>query len=109
MSDKIDFGVYNTLQWKQLSTEYLHGLADMGSIQAKEQLDEIYNAPIENQKIGFGKFSGNMWVDLDMDYLYWILNNVDAQNIKSILANKAMKYIEEHGNNDEFGDVIYVD
>jgi len=109
MSDTIDFGVYNTLEWEKLSTEYLHGLADMGNIYAKEQLEKKYNSPIENQRVGFGKFSGSKWVELDVDYLYWILNNVDAQNIKSILATKALKYIEEHPSGDEFGDVIYVD
>lgn len=109
MQDIIDFGVYSMLEWEKLSTEYLHGLADMGNEHAKEQLEKIYNSPIENQRVGFGKFSGNKWVDLDVDYLYWILDNLDSNNIKSILASKSLKYIEEHESNDEFGDVIYVD
>jgi hypothetical protein len=109
MSDIIDFGIYNTLEWKKLSTEYLHGLADMGNEKAQDQLEKIYNSPIENQRVGFGKFSGNKWVDLDEDYLYWILNNVDSTNIKFILANKALKYIKEHITTDEFEDVIYID
>lgn len=108
MPDTIDFGVYNNLKWEKLSTEYLHGLADMGNIQAQEQLDKIYDSPIETQRIGFGKFSGNNWIDLDVDYLYWILNNVDTNNIKYILATKALKYIEEHISNNEDIDVIYV-
>lgn len=32
MSDTIDFGIYNGLEWDKLSTEYLNGLADMGNI-----------------------------------------------------------------------------
>ena len=109
MSETIDFGVYANLEWEKLSTEYLHGLSDMGNVQAKEQLDQMYNSPIENQRVGFGKFSSAKWVELDVDYLFWILDNLDANNIKSILASKALKYIEEHPSNDEFGDVIYVD
>jgi len=109
MSDTIDFGVYNSLEWDKLSTEYLHGLSDMGSIQAKKLLEKIYDSPIESQRVGFGKYSGSKWVDLDVDYLFWILDNLDSNNIKSILATKALKYIEEHGTNDEFGEVIYVD
>jgi len=109
MSNIIDFGVYDSLEWDKLSTEYLHGLADMGNMKAKEQLDKIYSYPIENQIVGFGKFIGKNWIDLDVDYLYWILNNVDTANIKVMLAHKALKYIEEHTPNDEFGDVIYVD
>jgi len=112
MSDIIDFGVYNTLEWEKLSTEYLHGLSDMGNTEAKEQLEQRYNAPIQNQKIGFGKFSGNLWIELDVDYLHWILNNVDTSNIKFILASKALKYKEENSpisNDEDFIDVIYVD
>jgi hypothetical protein len=109
MSEIIEFGVYSTLEWEKLSTEYLHGLADMGNKKAQDQLEKLYSSPIENQRVGFGKFSGNLWVELDSDYLFWILNNLDANNIKSILANKALKYIVEHPSNDEFGDVIYVD
>jgi hypothetical protein len=109
MQEIIDFGIYNTLEWEQLSTEYLHGLADMGNIQAKEKLEKIYNSPIEIQKVGFGKYSTCKWIDLDVDYLFWLLDNVDANNIKAKLATKAIKYIEEHSSNDEFGEVIYVD
>ena len=109
MSDTIDFGVYNSLEWDKLSTEYLHGLADMGNIKAKSLLEKIYDSPIENQKVGFGKYSGSKWIELDVEYLFWILDNLDANNIKAVLATKALKYIEEHGTNDEFGEVIYVD
>jgi len=109
MSDIIDFGIYNNLEWDKLSTEYLHGLADMGNTQAKELLEKIYDSPIENQRVGFGKYSGSKWIELDVDYLFWILDNLDTNNIKSILATKSLKYIEEHGTNDEFGEVIYVD
>ena len=109
MLDTIDFGIYNNLEWDKLSTEYLHGLADMGNIQAQAQLESIYNSPIQTQKIGFGKFSGRIWTDLDVDYLYWIINNVDTNNIKYKLASRAFEYIKEHISNDEFIDVIYVD
>ena len=109
MQDIIDFGVYNTLEWRKLSTEYLHGLSDMGNIQASEELKKRYNSPIENQIVGFGKYSGCKWIELDIDYLFWIIDNIDTNNIKAILASKALKYIEEHPTNDEFGDVIYVD
>ena len=109
MQDIIDFGIYNTLEWNKLSTEYLHGLADMGNVQAKEQLEKIYDSPIENQIVGFGKFSGAKWIELDVDYLFWIIDNLDSKNIKSILASKSLTYIEEHGTSDDFGDVIYVD
>jgi hypothetical protein len=109
VQDIIDFGIYNNLEWKKLSTEYLHGLADMGNTQAKECLERIYSSPVETQTIGFGKFSGSLWVDLDVDYLYWILNNVDSLNIKFTLATKALEYIQSQSDIDEFGDVIYVD
>ena len=109
MTDTIDFGVYHSLEWEKLSTEYLHGLSDMGNSKAKEYLEKIYSSPIETQSVGFGKFSGSLWVDLDVDYLYWILNNVDSLNIKFTLATKALQYIKDRTNNDEFGDVIYVD
>lgn len=109
MSDTIDFGIYNGLEWDKLSTEYLHGLVDMGNKQAQKQLDSIYNSPIETQKVGFGKFAGYMWIDLDIDYLYWILENIDNHNIKYILANKALKYIQDHTHNHDDMDVIYVD
>lgn len=109
MTDRIDFGIYNGLEWEKLSTEYLHGLADMGNDDAKEYLEKIYSSPIETQYVGFGKYSGSLWVELDVEYLYWILNNVDSSNIKFTLATKALDYIGEQNNNDEFGDVIYVD
>jgi len=110
MTDVIDFGVYKNIKWTDLSTEYLHGLADMGNKQAQKQLEFIYELPIETQKIGFGKFAGKIWVELDRDYLYWILNNVDSSNIKFTLAKKALKYIEKYNNvDDNFEDVIYVD
>ena len=109
MSDTIDFGIYNNLEWHKLSTEYLHGLSDMGNTQAQELLEKIYDSPIEIQVVGFGKYSGTKWVELDVDYLFWILNNLEPSNIKAILASKSLKYIEEHGSNDEFGEVIYVD
>ncbi|MEA3353008.1 MAG: hypothetical protein U9Q33_04225 [Campylobacterota bacterium] len=109
MSDTIDFGIYKGLDWDKLSTEYLHGLEDMGNKQAKKQLNKIYDSPIETQKIGFGKFSGYKWIDLDVDYLYWILENVDSNNIKYILANKALRFIQEHTSNSEDIDIIYVD
>ena len=110
MTDVIDFGVYKNIKWTDLSTEYLHGLADMGNKQAQQQLEFIYELPIETQKIGFGKFAGKIWVELDRDYLYWILNNVDSSNIKFTLAKKALKYIEKYNNvDDNFEDVIYVD
>ena len=110
MPEIIDFGIYNNLEWDKLSTEYLHGLADMGNTQAKEQLDKIYNSAIETQKVGFGKFSGRLWVELDVDYLYWILNNVDITNIKHTLASKALKYKDDNSKvDDDFIDVIYVD
>ena len=109
MNDTIDFGVYTDLEWDKLSTEYLHGLADMGNSEAKEQLESIYSSDIETQKIGFGKFLGTRWVDLDVDYLYWIINNVDANNIKYELASRTLKYIQEFNNQEEFIDVIYVD
>ena len=109
MSNNINFGIYNDLEWDKLSTEYLHGLADMGNIQAQEQLDNRYNSPIQTQKIGFGKFSGYNWVELDVDYLYWIMNNIDTNNIKYSLAIRALDYIKEHNNKDEFIDVIYID
>lgn len=107
--ETIDFGIYSGIEWSKLSSEYLHGLADMGNKQAKDQLDKIYNSPIEIQKIGFGKFAGCNWIDLDVEYLYWILDNVDRNNIKYILANKALKYIEEHRSFNDDIDVIYVD
>ncbi|PIF04679.1 MAG: hypothetical protein CSA86_01055 [Arcobacter sp.] len=109
MSDIIDFGIYKGLEWKKLSSEYLHGLADMGNIQADEYLEKLYNSPIEIQTVGFGKFSGSLWVELDVDYLHWILNNVDVSNIKHILASRALEYIKNNTNNDDFVDVIYVD
>jgi hypothetical protein len=109
MQDTIDFGIYKDLDWDKLSTEYLHGLSDMGNTQAKEQLDKIYSSPIQDQKIGFGKFIGNRWVDLDIDYLYWIVNNIENSNIKYTLASRAIKYIKQYNNNDEEIDVIYVD
>ena len=109
MQDTINFGIYANLEWDKLSTEYLHGLADMGNIEAQEELDNRYNAPIQTQKIGFGKYSGCMWVELDTDYLYWLINNVDTSTIKFKLANKALEYIKEHNISDEFIDVIYVD
>jgi hypothetical protein len=108
MTDIIDFGTYGGLEWDKLSSEYLHGLADMGNQKAKEQLDKIYNSPIESQKVGFGKFAGYRWIDLDIDYLKWILNNIDRNNIKFLLANKALNYIYENINIDDI-DVIYVD
>ena len=109
MSDIVDFGIYSGLEWEKLSTEYLHGLADMGNTQAKEKLEKIYHSPIQTQKVGFGKFTGCNWIDLDVDYLYWIIDNVDTNNIKYILAKKALRYIEKHSNKEEFIDVIYVD
>jgi uncharacterized protein (DUF3820 family) len=108
MTDTIDFGTYSGLEWDKLSSEYLNGLADMGNQKAKEQLDKIYNSPIESQKVGFGKFAGYRWIDLDIDYLKWILNNIDRNNIKFLLANKALNYIYENINIDDI-DVIYVD
>jgi len=109
MSEIINFGIYKDLEWEKLSSEYLHGLADMGNTNAKEYLEKKYNSPIQTQKIGFGKFSSTLWVDVDIDYLYWILNNVEQKNIRFILAKKALDYIEKHNDSDEFGDVIYVD
>jgi len=109
MSDTIDFGVYTGIQWEQLSSEYLHGLADMGNSRAQAQLDSMYNSPIEDQKIGFGKYVGYKWIDLKVDYLYWILENVDTNNIKYILATKALRYIEEYNSFQDDVDVIYVD
>ncbi len=109
MSDTIDFGIYNNLEWDKLSTEYLHGLADMGNIQAQDKLKSIYDSPIQTQRVGFGKFAGYNWVELEVDYLYWIIENIDTNGIKCILANRALKYIEEHSNTEEFTDVIYVD
>ena len=109
MTNTIDFGMYTSLEWDKLSTEYLHGLADMGNIEAQNRLQSIYKTPIEKQKIGFGKFSGQKCIDLDVDYLYWILNNVDTVNIKYKLAIRALEYIKKHINNDDFIDVIYVD
>ena len=109
MSNTINFGIYSGLEWEKLSTEYLHGLADMGDIQAQDKLKKIYDSPIQTQRVGFGKFAGYIWTELDADYLYWILNNVETNGIKYILANRALKYIEEHSNIEEFTDVIYVD
>jgi len=109
MSDTIDFGIYSSLEWEKLSTEYLHGLADMGNIQAQDKLKSIYDSPIQTQRVGFGKFAGYNWVELEVDYLYWIIENIDTNGIKCILANRALKYIEEHSNTEEFTDVIYVD
>ena len=109
MSEIIDFGVYENIKWNDLSTEYLHGLADMGNAQAEQKLEEIYSLPIETQKVGFGKFAGKIWIDLDTDYLYWIINNVDSCNMKFILAKKALNYIDKHTHSEDFEDVIYVD
>ncbi|MEA3553235.1 MAG: hypothetical protein U9R39_02400 [Campylobacterota bacterium] len=109
MSETIDFGIYKGLEWEKLSTEYLHGLSDMGNIQAQDKLKSIYDSPIETQIVGFGKFSGNKWIDLDVDYLYWIIDTIDTNGIKYMLASRALKYIEEHNNPEEFTDVIYVD
>lgn len=109
MKETIDFGEYNGLQWNKLSTEYLHGLSDMGNENAKEQLNKIYSLPIEQQRVGFGKFSGLHWIELNVDYLYWIMNNIDAKNIKVSLAKKALKYKEESIQLDDFEEVIYVD
>lgn len=109
MSERIDFGIYSGLEWDKLSTEYLQGLSDMGNTQAKEYLDKIYNSPIETQKVGFGKYASKNWVDLDMDYLYWILDNIDSNNIKYKLANKALKYIQENQSGFDDVEVIYVD
>jgi len=109
MANIIDFGIYNGLEWEKLSTEYLHGLADSGNTEAKEYLEKIYSSPIETQCVGFGKFSGSFWVELDVEYLYWILNNVDSSSIKFSLATKALQYIKDRSNSDDFGDVIYVD
>jgi|TARA_R110002033_G_scaffold138808_3_gene177847 uncharacterized protein (DUF3820 family) len=108
MSDTIDFGIYNGLEWDKLSTEYLNGLADMGNVQAKEQLEKIYNSPIETQKIGFGKFSNYKWVDVDSDYLLWIIENVDVNNIKYTLALKALEYIKNNTQEEDL-DIIYLD
>ena len=109
MSEKIDFGIYNGLEWEKLSTEYLHGLTDMGHKKASEELEKIYNSPIENQLVGFGKFAQHKWISLDVDYLYWILENVDMHNIKYILAKKALEYIIKYNQEEQFNDVIYVD
>ena len=113
MSNVITFGIYEGLEINKLSTEYLHGLADMGNIQASEQLKKTYDAPIETQKIGFGKFSGFLWVDLDVDYLIWIVDTVEKENIKYTLAVKALEFINKNSyekvEQDDFGDVIYVD
>ncbi|MDB2405504.1 hypothetical protein N9W00_01040, partial [Arcobacteraceae bacterium] len=79
------------------------------NLQAKNELEKIYNSPIQNQIVGFGKFSRYKWIDLDVDYLYWIMDNIDVNNIKHILAKRTLKYIEEHSNIEEFIDVIYVD
>lgn len=109
MKNVIDFGVYNGLEWEKLSTEYLHGLADMGNTEAQEYLAKIYSSPIETQRVGFGKFLGSNWVDLEVEYLYWILHNVNNTNIKHKLATKALDFIKKRSTSDEFGDVIYVD
>ena len=113
MNKTIDFGIYTSLEWNKLSTEYLHGLADMGNTKAQEQLAKVYSAPIHEQKIGFGKYSGFLWVDLEVDYLCWIRDAVDKKNIKHTLAVKALNFIDENSyekvGQDEFGDVIYVD
>ena len=108
MSNTIDFGIYNGLEWDKLSTEYLNGLADMGNTQAKDQLEKIYNSPIDTQKVGFGKFADYKWIDVDRDYLLWITENVDVSNIKYVLALKALEYIKSNAHVEEL-DVIYLD
>lgn len=105
----IDFGIYSGLEWSKLSTEYLHGLADMGNEEAQNQLKKIYDSPIEFQKVGFGQFAAYKWIDLNVDYLYWIIENVDRNHIKYLLATRALKYIESNNNNNEDIEVIYVD
>ncbi len=108
MSDTINFGIYDGLEWNKLSTEYLNGLADMGNNEAKEQLEKLYNSPIETQKVGFGKFADFKWVDVDRDYLEWIIQNVDTKNIKYTLALKALEYINDNTFSEEL-EVIYLD
>lgn len=109
MDNRINFGIYSGLEWSKLSTEYLHGLADMANEEAQEQLNKIYDSPIETQKVGFGKFAGYKWIDLNSDYLYWIIENVDRNNIKYLLATRALNYIEQNRNSIDDIDVIYVD
>lgn len=108
MADTIDFGIYKGLEWDKLSSEYLNGLADMGNTQAKEQLEKIYNSPIESQKVGFGKYADYKWVDVDSSYLQWIIKNVDTNNIKYTLATKALEYIKNNSHSEEL-EVIYLD
>lgn len=109
MTDTIDFGIYEGLSWDKLSLEYLHGLSDMGNTKAKQQLENIYNLPIQEQRVGFGKYYNSLWIDLDIEYLYWILNNIDPTSIKHTLATKALEYICKYRDINNDLEVIYVD
>ena len=105
MNKTIEFGQYLGIEWSDLSSEYLYGLIDMGNDQAKEELQRRQNLPIEEQKVGFGKHIGKLWVELDMDYLNWITSTMEPTNDKVVLAFETIEYKQ----NNTIVDIDYSD
>lgn len=91
-NNTINFGQYEGLSWDKLSSEYLQGLIDMGNHEASQELLRRHNLPIEEQIVGFGKHLGKLWIELDMDYLYWITNTMEPTDDRVILAFEAIEY-----------------
>lgn len=105
MNKIIEFGQYEGLEWSNLSSEYLYGLIDMGNNEAKEELQRRHNLPIEEQKVGFGKHIGKLWIELDMEYLHWITSTMEPSNDKVVLAFEAIEYKQ----NNKIVDMDYSD
>lgn len=93
----INFGTYCGLEWTKLSGEYLLGLADMGNIEALNELTRRKNLPIEEKTIGFGAHSGKKLVELDVNYLMWVMEVVeDKESERYLSARDAVEYIKAH-------------
>jgi len=88
----IGFGIYKDLNWEDLSLEYLCGLADSNNTLAIQEINRRKSLSIEEQKVGFGKHIGLLWIDLDISYLNWIISTMDPTSDKAILANEALEY-----------------
>lgn len=101
----ITFGKYSELSWNKLSSEYLYGLADMGNIDAQNELIRRAKLPIEEQIIGFGKHIGKYWIELDDNYLQWITDTMEPTNDKVILAYATLDFKQKN----KLHDVEYCD
>jgi uncharacterized protein (DUF3820 family) len=91
---KLNFGEYAELCWKDIDEKYLYSLiekyedfkAQLAYYELKRRGVVFFDVPkIDNEYVKFGKYCSKKWSEVDIEYLYWLTKNYDDDRMRLAL------------------------